>query len=236
MLLTLSTTTNSFCPSFIYTYTTFGLITNIASNRRIGTYLQISPCFRFFIVFGRMCSGFVRSDFLLSVCRFPSGGTDFPTSSPFTPAWADLPFWSVFGTHRASQLRAPWLACPTRSPPCGSLLEQSLYLLPSPGASDISFGCAWSWSGRLRSLQGGWRFDCRSEAGIPPIGFLALRWSPSRLSPCQLLQLSCTPLLWLIVPRTSAAWTTTILLPPHRSSRIRMWTGWYLHQPTYPNQ
>ena len=51
----------SFCPSFIYTYTTFGLIIALAST---GTYLRISPCFLFFLGFGRMPSGSVRSGFL----------------------------------------------------------------------------------------------------------------------------------------------------------------------------
>ena len=187
--------------------------------------------------FSQILSGSIRSTFLFQVCRFPSGGTGFPTNSPFTPAWDDLPFRSASGTHQASLLIAPCSTCPTHSPPCGSLSEQSLYLLPSPGASGISFGCAWSWSGRPHSSQGGWHFDYRSEAGIPPVGFWALQWSPSsRLLPCRVVRPPCTPLPWLIVPWTSAVSTTMIRLPLHRSSRIRMWTGWYLHQPTYPNQ
>ena len=58
---------------------------------------------------------------------------------------------------------------------CGSLLKQRLYRLPSPRSSDISFGCAWSWSGRLRSLQGGWHFDSHSRVGIRPVEFPTLR-------------------------------------------------------------
>ena len=86
---------------------------------------------------------------------FPSGGTGFPPNSPFIPAWDDLPIQSASRTHQASPLSTPWSTCSTRSPPCESLSEQSLYLLSSPGSSDISFGCIWSWSGRPRSLQGG---------------------------------------------------------------------------------
>ena len=123
---------------------------------------------------GRIPSGSVRSGFLLLVCRFQSGGTDFPTNSPFTLAWDDFPFRSAYGRHRASPLTTPWSTYPTCSPPCGYLSEQSPYRLPSPGASGIFFGCAWSWSGRRCPLQSGWHFDCRSEAGIPPVGFIAL--------------------------------------------------------------
>ena len=119
------------------------------------------------IGFDRIPSGSIRSGFLVPVSRFPSRGNDFPTNSPFTSAWDDLPFRSASGTHRASPLTTPWSACPNRYTPCGSLSEQSLYLLPSPGASGISFGCAGFWRGRPRSSQGGWHFDCRSDAGIP---------------------------------------------------------------------
>ena len=157
--------------------------------------------FSVLIEFGWIPSGSIRSGFLLQVCRFPSGGTGFPRNSPFTPVWDDLPLRSASGTHRASLMTTPWSGCPTRSPPCGSLLEQSLYLLPSPGSSGISFGCAWSWSGRSRSSQGGWHFHCRNESGIPLVGFLTHGWSfSSRLLPCRLLQPPCSLLPWLIVP------------------------------------
>ena len=76
--------------------------------------------FSVLISFGRIPSASIRSGFLFPNCRFPSGGTGFPTNSPFTPAWDDLPFRSTSGTCRVSPLTTPWLAYPTRSPPCGS--------------------------------------------------------------------------------------------------------------------
>ena len=68
---------------------------------------------------------FIGFSFLLSVCQFASGGTDFPTNSPFTPAWDDFPFRSASSTHRASPLTAPWSACLTgRLHLVGRLLQE----------------------------------------------------------------------------------------------------------------
>ena len=163
------------------------------------------------IAFGRIPSGSIRSSFLHSGMGWLAIPIRLQQTSGFS-------------------VESALVNMSNHSPPCGSLPEQSRYLLPSPGYSDISVGCVWSWSGKPYSLQSGWPFDCCSEAGIPPIRFLALRWSPSyRVLPCRLIQPPYTPLQWLIVRQTSAASTAMIRLPPHRSSRIPTWTGWYLH-------
>ena len=135
------------------------MIYKYSLNKRIGTYLLICPCFWFTSDLTGLLPDSTSPVSFSRLLRFPSGGTSFPTNSPFTPTWDVLPFWSISGTHQVSLSATPWSACLIRSPLCECLSEQSLYLLPSPRSNDIFFGCAWSWSGRPRSLQDGCHFD-----------------------------------------------------------------------------
>ena len=149
--------------SHIYTYMNLGLFTNITSIGLFKTYLQIC---------------LISSDshrVLFIHHQIPSGRTNLPTISPFTPAWDVLSARSAFGTRPACRLSGPWSTCPTHSPLCGSSSTRTIDLLLSPGSSGTSAGYVSSGNGRPRSLQGGWHFDCRSRAGIPHVGSLALR-------------------------------------------------------------
>ena len=138
----LSSTTTKVCAlSHIYTYMTFRHI-----------YICVLPI-------GRNRSGSVLRS--AGSLYLPSGGTCFPTNSPFTPAWNVIPIRSAFGMLAACRESAPSSACLTRSRSCGSSSARTLILLLAPGSSDTSAGYASSWSGRPHSSQGGWHFDCR---------------------------------------------------------------------------
>ena len=67
----------------------------------------------------------------------PSGGTCFPTNSPFTPAWDVVPIRSASGMLPACRVSAPWSACLTRSRLCGSSSARTLVPLLAPGSSDM---------------------------------------------------------------------------------------------------
>ena len=132
--------TTNFCPSYIYTYVTFGIFTNMDLTSTSEKYLQICSYFRFtpdaFPI--HPSSSFLR------LVQFSSRGTSFPTTSPFSPAWDVSSIGSVSYTHPACWLTETWSTCPIHSPPYGSSSEQSLYLLLSPEANGICTGCATS--------------------------------------------------------------------------------------------
>ena len=86
--------------SHIYTYMTFGLF----------TYLSFP--------IGRDGS---EPDLRSSGSLYlPSGGTCFPTNSPFTPAWDVALVRSASGMLPACRVSVPWSTCLTRSRSCGS--------------------------------------------------------------------------------------------------------------------
>ena len=68
----------------------------------------------------------------------PSGGTCFPTNSPFTPAWDVAPIRSASDTLPACRVSKPWSACLTRSRSCGSSSARTLVPLLAPGSNDTS--------------------------------------------------------------------------------------------------
>ena len=133
-------------------------------------YLHFCPSDRFGTHRGRFCSEPV----LYFLHPVPSGGTCFPTNSPFTPAWDVAPIRSASDTLPACRVSTPWSTCLTRSRSCGSSSARTLVLLLAPGSNDTSARYASSWSGRPRSLPGGW-FDCRNRVGIPLAGYRAHR-------------------------------------------------------------
>ena len=105
----------------------------------------------------------------------PSGGTCFPTNSPFTLAWDVVLVRLASGMHPTCRVQALWSACLTHSQPCGSSSVQTLDPLHAPGSSDTFAECASSWNGTPHSWQGGWHFDYRNKADIHLAGYRAHR-------------------------------------------------------------
>ena len=136
-LLTTKTTTlhNVLCPkSYLYIYDFWVIYTCVPSNQSDGS----EP--------GLRSSGSPK---------LPSGGTCFPTNSPFTPAWDFALIRSASSMLPACRVSVPWSACLTHSQSCGSSSARTLVLLLAPGSSDTCTGYASSWSGTPRSSQDG---------------------------------------------------------------------------------
>ena len=89
-----------FALSHIYTYMTFRLFTHMS------------------LPIGQTDRNQVLCHPVLPI--FPSGGTCFPTNSPFTPAWDVAPVRSASGMLPACRVSVPWSACLTHSRPCES--------------------------------------------------------------------------------------------------------------------
>ena len=134
-------------------------------------YLHICPSNRF----GTDRAQFCDEPVLCILHPVPSGGTCFPTNSPFTLAWNVIPIRSAFGMLAACWESEPWSTCLTSSRSCGSSSTRTLVLLLAPGSNDTSARYASSWSGRPRSSQGGSHFDCRNRVGIHHAGYRAPR-------------------------------------------------------------
>ena len=103
-----ATTSKMFALSHIYTYMTFGLFIHMAprgSQEHIYIYVSLP--------IGRTDQHRILGHLVLP--NFPSGGTYFPTNSPFTPAWYVALVRSAPSMLPACRVSLPWLACLTRS-------------------------------------------------------------------------------------------------------------------------
>ena len=220
-------------PSCIYTYTAFQLFTDIACMGHIQTIYNYSlPSWsqnRFSILVSVLVlvSALTELTTWLSLI-FPSqsGGTYFPTNSPFTPTWGVSSIWRFVGTHFAYRQTTTSSACPIHIGPCGSSSEQTDFRLLALRANDTSSGCVWSSSGTWHFSQGGLHSGYPSGVRFPLAELPTLWWTPSKLFPCRLPLQPYTPLPWSTTPRTFTASIATKELPLHKLSRIQTWIGW----------